>query len=518
MSASESNRRIAKNTLLLYFRMIGVSLVSLFTTRLVLQYLGVEDFGIFNVVGGIVGFLGLFNGSMTSATQRFLSFELGGGDVRSYSRVFSMLLTIFIALSLILLIVAVFIGPWLIRDYLVIPAEKRDVAILVYYFSVLTFFISLIAVPYTSSIIAHERMGIYAVASFIEVILKLFLVYLLYVSPYDSLLTYGFLSMCVALLVTLLYCFYCIKRIEGSNYQFFWEKALLRKLLGYIGWNLFGSVTTILNNQGQTLVLNLFFGPLINAAKAISDRIFNIVGSFSNNFFMAVRPQIIKAYASGKTDDMFELVNKSSKFSFYLLFVITLPLILSMKNILTVWLGENQVTGEMIVFSQLMLIFSLVNVFESPITTMIQATGDIRKYQIAIGSGTLLLLPICYYMFRYGLPAYYSVILLICIYTIAHLFRLLIAHKQLGFSVSRYCNGVLAPVLLISLPSSSLSYLLCGLFPENFIGLICSILASLLSAATFVFLVGLDKLERDIVMTQIGRTFRLKNAWKVKGI
>jgi O-antigen/teichoic acid export membrane protein len=461
-----------------------------------LEQLGVENFGIYNVVGGIVGFLGMLNGSMTSATQRFLAFELGSGDVKSYNRVFSMLLTIFIALSLVLMIIAIAIGPWLINDFIVIPDEKRSVAMWVYYFSVVTFFVSLIAIPYMSSIIAHEKMGIYAFMSFIEVILKLLLVYALYISAFDKLLTYGFLTMCVAFLLTLSYCVYCVSKIRGCNYHFFWEKALFRQLLSYIGWNLFGSVTAILNYQGQTLVLNLFFGPLVNAAKAIADKINGIVGSFSNNFFMAVRPQIIKSYASGDHDYMFKLVNRSSKFSFYLLFLVTLPLIILMQKILILWLGANQVTENMIVFSQLMLVFSLVNVFESPITTVIQATGNIRKYEIIIGSGVLLVLPICYFLFKIGFPAYYSLIVLISIFAVAQFFRLIIAKQQVGLSIRNYFNSVFVPVIISAVPSGILSYYLCKFFPDNFFGIIYSAVACLLISLLFVFFLGLEKSEK----------------------
>lgn len=475
-----------------------------------MEQLGIENFGIYNLVGGIVGFLAMLNGSMTSATQRFLAIELGSGDTDGYNKVFSMLLTIFIALSILLMIIAIAIGPWLINDFIVIPDEKRSVAIWVYYFTVVTFFVSLIAIPYMSSIIAHEKMGIYAFMSFIEVILKLLLVYALYISAFDKLLTYGFLTMCVAFLVTLSYCAYCVYKIKGCNYHFFWKKDLFRQLLSYIGWNLFGSVTTILNYQGQTIVLNLFFGPVVNAAKAIADKINGIIVSFSNNFYMAVRPQIIKSYASGDYDYMFKLVNRSSKFSFYLLFLITLPLIILMKKILTLWLGANQVTNNMIIFSQLMLVFSLVNVFENPITAMIQATGNIRRYEIIIGSGTLLLLPICYYLFTIGFPAYYSLIVLILIYAVAQIFRLLIAKEQVGLSIRYYFSSVLVPVIISSMPSASLSYYICKFFPNNFLGITYSVITCIIISLTFVFILGLNKSERNISINFIKTKLRIE--------
>lgn len=490
--------------------MILVSLVSLFTTRIILEQLGIENYGIYSVVGGIVGFLGMLNGSMTSATQRFLAFELGSGDVKSYNRMFSMLLTIFIALSLVLMIAAIAIGPWLINDFIVISNEKRNVAMWVYYFSVVAFFLNLIAIPYMSSIIAYEKMGIYTFMSFIEVFLKLLLAYTLYISAFDKLLTYGFLTMCVAFVITMSYCVYCVYKIRGCTYHFFWEKSLFNKLLDYIGWNLFGSVTTILNTQGQTLMLNIFFGPVVNAAKAISDKINSIVTSFSTNFYMAVRPQIIKSYASGDYDYMFKLVFRSTKFSFYLLFLITLPLIILMPRILSLWLGADQVSTDMILFSQLMMLYSLVNVFESPITTMIQATGNIRNYQIIIGFCTLLILPISYLLFKLGFPAYFSLIVLISIYAIAQFFRLLIAKWQLGLSIRYYFSSIFAPVIVASVPSATLSHYLCKSFPDNFLGIFYSAIGCFLISLTFVFFLGLEKTERVIVMTQIKKLLNRK--------
>jgi len=475
-----------------------------------LEQLGVENFGIYNVVAGIVGFLGILNGTLVSATQRFLAYELGSGDVKSYNNVFSMLVTIFIFISLALLILAFAFGPYLIYNFIVIPDEKRVVAMWVYYFSVGTFFVSLITTPYVSSIIAHENFGIYSFISFVEVILKLLLVYGLYLSKFDKLLTYGFLTMGVSFLLSTIYCIYCIYKIKGCKYNFFFDKFIFHKLISYISWNLFGSVTTILNYQGQTLLLNFFFGPLVNASKSIADKINTTVGSFSNNYFMAVRPQIIKSYASGNYNHMFKLVNQSTKFSFFLLFLVTMPLIILMQGILKIWLGPTHVTDNMVLFSQLMLLFSLVNVFENPITTMIQATGNIKKYEIIIGSGVLLVLPICYLFFKNGLPSYYSLVVLIVTYFIAHLFRIIIANQQLGLSIRIYFNYVVVSILISVIPSVFLSYYICKLFSDNFFGLINSYFICLLISLLFIFCLGLDKFERNILTDFIKRKLRSK--------
>jgi O-antigen/teichoic acid export membrane protein len=500
---SENNKRIAKNTMLLYFRMIIVTSVSLFTTRIILKILGVEDFGIYNVIGGIIGFLGVANVAMISATQRFLTIELGRGNIKRYNQIFSMLIAIFIFLSLLVIVIACVFSSWLINDFLVIPKERLHIATWLYFFSVFSFVFFLISIPYISSIIAYEKMGIYAYISLVDVILKLILVYTIYISPFDKLLTYGFLIMCVGTFSTFFNFFYCRYKLLGCKFHFFWEKSLLKQLLGFIGWNLFGSVTAMLNWQGQSIILNIFFGPIVNAAKAIADKINYAVISFSQNFYVAVVPQIIKHYAAGELDQMFNLVIKSTKYSFYLLFILTLPLVLLMPEILNIWLGNEQVSKDMIIFSQLILIYSLVNSFEQPITAAIQATGNIKNYEIIVGSITLLLLPICYFLFKMGLPAYYSLIILIIIYTIAQVFRILIAKYQLGLSIKLYSTSIFIPIILSSVPSAIISYYLCKILPNNILGLGFSIISSFLISLGFIFLLGINNIERAKVACQV---------------
>lgn len=517
MSETENNKRIAKNTLLLYFRMVIVTVVALFTTRIILNLLGVKDFGIYNVVAGVVGFIGVLNGAMISASQRFLAFEIGRGDTKDFNKLFGILLIIFIVIAITSLIIALLLGNWIINDFLVIPEERLGVSMYLYYFSIFTFVVNFISIPFISSIIAHEKMGIYAYMSFIEVILKLLLAYSLYISTFDKLLTYGFLTMIVTLIIALFYGFYCRFNLKAFKFSFSWDKKIVKQILRYTGWNLFGSLTAILNFQGQSLILNLFFGPIVNAAKAIADKINSVVVSFSNNFYMAVRPQIIKSYASGNRDYMFKLVYQSTKFSFYLLFVITMPFIFLMKKLLGLWLGKEHITDNMVVFSQLALVYSLVNVFEQPITVMIQATGKIRNYEIIIGSITLLLLPMCYIVFKMGYPAYYSFVLLIIIYMIAHVFRMFIARWQVGLSITYYCRNIFIPIFLSILPSCIISYLLIDFFSDTFISLILSGLLCFSISLFFIFIFGINKDEHALLTNQLKiRILKIRSKWKVR--
>jgi O-antigen/teichoic acid export membrane protein len=477
--------------------------VSLYTVRVVLNTLGEVDYGIYNVVAGIVGFLGVLNWALISATQRFLSFELGRNDIVQYTKVFSMMLIIFVLLSGIVLITSLIIGNWVITDFLVIPPDRIVVAKWLFAFSVVTFIIDLTGIPYMSSVVAHEKMSIYAYMSILEVTGKLVVVYLLKISVYDKLATYGFLTMLVTFLVTIGYRFYCIKKLEGCRFRLHWDSGLFRKLFAYIGWNLFGSFTNILNIQGQAVLLNFFFGPVINAAKAIADRINMVVSSLSGNFYMAVRPQIIKSYAANNNEHMFKLVYSTSKFSYYLLFIVVLPLIISMEGILKIWLGADQVTQNMVMFCNLILVYSLVNVFEQPITIMIQATGNIRKYELVIGCCTLLFLPISFLLFKMGMPPYSSLIVLISIYAVAQLFRLLIAKWQLSFSLKYYLSRVVLPVLLSSVPTILVSYYLSTFFSYSFKDIVLLSGVSFTTAAVSIYLVGITKEERSLLISYV---------------
>lgn len=503
MSNTENNKRIAKNTLFLYFRMILVTVVSLFTTRIILKLLGIEDFGIYNVVAGIVGFLGVINGSLISATQRFLTIELGKENYIRFNQIFNTLLIIFYSFAIIALILGVIFGNWLITDLLVIPTERQNVALWLFAFSIITFLVNFINIPYMATIIAYEKLDVYAYISLIEVVLKLILVFSLYYAPYDKLLSYGFLSMCLTIIVSLSYYLYTLKNLKGTKFNFYWEISLFKELYKYTGWNLFGSVTTILNTHGQSLILNIFFGPIVNAAKGIADRINGMVVSFSNNFYMAVRPQIIKSYAVGDLDNMFNLVYKSTKYSFFLLFTITLPLILLMKNLLILWLGVEQVTTDMVIFSQLALIFSLVNVFEQPITVMIQATGNIKKYELIIGSTTLLLLPICYFIFVLGAPPYYSLIVLIIIYAIAQIIRLIIAKNQLGLSVNYYVKSIIFPIIGSAVPTIVISKTVCEYLGSNLYNLLFGGVFCIVTSTIFIWYFGLMISERKTALHYI---------------
>lgn len=496
MLASDNNKRIAKNTLLLYIRMIVTTLVSLFTARLTLQLLGVEDYGINNVVGGIVGFVGIVTGTMTSASQRFLAYHLGNNDMVQFKNTFCMLMNMFALFCLLVVVILELIAPFLLNKLLVIPADRIYAASWVYQFSLINFCLSTMLIPYSAAIVSHEKMGIYAYFTFVDVAMKLLVVYALYVTPFDRLITIGGLSVVSMLIVFLINYLYCRIRFSGCTYSFFWNPSLFKEVASFAGWNLFGSTTTVMNHQGQAVLLNMFFGPVVNAAKAIADKINQVIYSFCQNFFMAMNPQIIKSYASGNIDYTRSLVLNSSKFSFLLYSLIAMPVIFNMEDLLSLWLGANQVSNDMLLFSQLILALSFTNNLESPITQVVRATGDIKKYQIVIGCQTLLFLPITYVAFKCGTPAYFSMIILCVIYIVALFFRFSFLKKILKIGFQTYWRKVILPLILVLILSGVVLYAIHLLNCCNLYLRLLRIVLDFFAVCLIILFIGISKKER----------------------
>lgn len=509
-NTTANNKRIAKNTAFLYLRMLFTTILSLYTARLVLKLLGVEDFGIYNVVGGVVTFMGFLTATMSSATQRYLTYHLGIGDSIRFKQTFSLLINIYLIFCIFALLVLEVVGPIYISYYMTIPQERVVAAQWVFHFSLITFIINTLSVPFRSSIIAYEKMGAYAYFGIIEAILYLSVVLFLQIIKVDQLVAYGLLILIVNTLIIAIMVLYCYKKMEDCRYISYWNSRYVKELIAYSGWNLFGSTTGVMNLQGQAIVLNYFFGPIINAAKAIADKVNGLINQFSQNFYMAVAPQIIKSYAIKDIDYMRTLVLNSSRYSFLMLFVISVPLFMIMEPLLTFWLGKEQISYEMVKFCQYTIVYSLVNILEQPITMAVRATGNIKKYQVMVGLLTLSFIPLCVFIFIMGAPAYMSMILLSIVYFVALLIRIHIVSPIIQISEMHYFTSVLLPVFLILIESLSFFIVVSHIQRFEDCDWVIKGIISLIVALTVTFISGLNKSERKLLWDYLTKKLNIK--------
>lgn len=501
---SSNNKRVAKNTLFLYFRMILIMLVTLYTSRVVLAELGIEDYGIYNVVGGVVIMFSFLNNCMSTATQRFLTFELGRGDMERLKRVFAASLNIHIAIGILIILLAETIGLWFVNEKLVISADRIVAANWVYQFSILTFCINIIQVPYNAVLIAHEKMSVYAYISILEALLKLGIVYLLVIIPTDKLVIYSILVFTVQFIIRGIYQVYCRRNYIESRFKLFWDKELYKQMSSFAGWNLFGSVAWLLRDQGINIVLNLFFGPAINAARGVASQVSNAVMGFISNFQVALNPQITKNYAIGNIDGMERLSYLGIKFSFLILFTMAFPLCLNIDYVLHLWLVE--VPDYAALFIILIMIDSLANtLFGSPLMTSLAATGRIRNYQIVVSCIILCILPVGYVALKIGCDAP-SVFYVSIVFTlIAGFVRFLFCRKQIGYSLRKMSRNVLLPAIGVSAVSLPLPIYIkcCWLEAQSWVNFILLCAISAFVTMLVSWFVGLRKNERQTLISTI---------------
>lgn len=504
MGTENNNKRIAKNTAFLYFRMLLLTAISLYTVKITLNALGVVDYGIYNVVASVVASLSFLNGTLTSATQRFLSFHLGKNDYKAYSNTFSMLLMGYIFIGISILILGEIFGIFFIEDFLKIPMDRINAAKWVFQTALFSFVLNMLIVPFSSSIVANERMEAFAYISILDGILRLLLVFLLFRYNQDRLIYYGVLCLMEMLIMTIVYISYCLCKFPYCRIKLFWDKAMFKELTSYTGWNLFGSISGVLITQGQNILLNMFFGPLVNTAKGIGDKINSVVNSFSTNFYMAVNPQIIKSYASGDRQRMLNLGLTSSRLSFFMLLCLSFPLIISMRNLLCLWLGEEAVSVTMVHFSQLTLLFCMVNSLEQPITQMIRATGRIKDYQLRVGILTIMYIPIAAVTLYYGASPISTMVVLIVLYSIVQIVRINIAHRQIGLNIKEYLRKVLYPILKVFGPCIIWYW---GIdivaITDNWYFAFIKFFGSMIIVFMAVWLIGISRHERQYILGMI---------------
>lgn len=489
-----SNKRVAKNTVILYFRMLLTMAVSLYASRVVLQVLGASDYGLYNVVGGVVTMLSFLNGSLTAGTSRFISFALGKGEEERLSSIFNVALTCHIGISIVLFVVAETVGLWFVNSQMVFPPERTLAVNVVYQLTILTAMLSFTQAPFTADIIAHEQMTVYAYGSIGEATLKLGMVLLLRViNSSDALITYAVMICVVQTIIMMFYRFYCIRNYNETKWRFVKEKPLYREILSFSGWDILGNLTVVTQGQGINILLNIYFGPVVNAARAIAYQVQGAFQQFNSNFMMAVNPQIIKSYSSGKKEDMIRLINNSALFSFLLLLFFMFPVFFKLDTILGVWLGRYPDNTHD--FTILVLIVIMIRALAHPVVRGTHATGDIKSLNLYAGILGLLPLPIAWICFKAGMNAMTAFWILLVWAVFANATEILILKSKLKgyFSVRNHLMYVYVRSIITTACVLVPVYYLSCKFGDS-IGQFCLFyVCSLLIEGLVIFYIGTPK-------------------------
>ena len=495
--------RIARNTLMLYVRMFVLMLVGLYTSRVVLEALGETDYGVYSVVGGVVAMFTIISGALNSAVSRFITFEMGKGAEAQLNKVYSTAVTIQLILGIIVVAMAEPIGLWFINNEMTIDPARIPAARWVLHFSLLAFVVNLMSVPQMASITAHEKMSAYAYIGIFDALLRLGTALLVANSTSDRLVYYASLMAVTVILVRLAYGVYCRVNFEECRYRPVFDGALVKEMFSFAGWNFVGVTSGVLRDQGGNILVNLFTGPAVNAARGVAVQLNGAVQSFVTNFMTAVNPQITKSYAAGERDYMFSLVRKSSKMSFYLLLMLVLPLILNTDVVLGIWLKD--VPDHTALFVQLFLIFALSESLSNPMITAMLATGRIRNYQLAVGGIQLLNIPISYIFLKMGAMPEVTVMVAIGLSQVCLWVRMIMLSRATGFPVGTFVSQVYAKCLLLVLPCASVVPVLFELIkPAGFWGAVYSAAVCVVWAGLIIYIIGVDRDERRM----LGRLFK----------
>ena len=503
-STSANNKRIAKNTIFLYLRQLITMAVSLYTVRVILDVLGAEDYGIYNVIGGIVSLFSFLSGTMASATQRFLSFEMGKQDNGSLTKVFSVSMYTYLLLIGIILLLSETIGLWFVNNQLTIPAVRLTAANFVYQSSILSFIVTLLCIPYNASIIAMERMNVFAYSSIVDAGLKLAIAWLLPYIAMDHLKVYAILMFIAIASVQLYYVWYCRRYFDFCRYSRYKDSNLFRNMLSFAGWNMIGALANILRGQGLNILINLFFNPALNAAYGIALQVNNAITNFTNNFYTAVRPQLVKLYAGGDKKGMLKLGYQSSRLAFYLILVVGIPLLINTREILEIWLKE--VPTYTVIFFRIIIVTSMIEVLAVPLVNMLQAAGKIKMYQLTVSILFLLNIPISYELLRLGAKPETTLWVNLIITAFSLFPRLFICKIVIRLSIMDYLIKVLVRVgltliLIIIYIHLSLSFITSS-------PVLISITSEIITSALIIYIVGLESSEKKLIINRIKKVMK----------
>lgn len=502
MQTKSNNKRLAKNTMLLYIRMLFNMAISLFTSRIVLKALGVEDFGTYNVVGGFIAMFTALSGSFSSAITRFITFELGKNDTTNLNKVFCTGVNIQLTMSAIILVVSEIAGIWFLNYHMNIPTDRLVAANWVLQCSIGSFVLNLISVPYNAEIIAHERMGAFAAISICDIIMKLLIAYLLLISPFDRLITYAVLFLLVSLITRIAYGLYCKMKFVECHYRLIIDTRLFKEMGKFAGWNFLGSSAFMLNTQGVNILMNMYFGVAVNAARGLAVQVDNAVRSFSNSFMTAINPQIIKSYSAGQREEMNSLVCQGTKYSVFLFLYLAVPIILEAPFILELWL--KNVPDHTMTFVRLVVIGSFIDsVMGNAYWVAIMATGSIRKYQISVALVGVMVFPLSWLLFQLGYGPEASYVSYILVYCVVLGVRLYYMKKQLLMPYHFFFKYILLRIV----PSIVLAFVLpLPIFfymDQGWPRLIVVLMSSVVTTSIIIALIGLNKTEQQKILSII---------------
>lgn len=502
------NKRIVKNTALLYARTLFVMAVSLYTSRVVLRVLGVDDYAIYQVVGGMVAMFSVFSGSLSVSISRYITYEIGTGNLVRLRSIFSTSLRIQYTMAIIVVIVGEILSIWFVEYKMTVPLERLSATRWVLQFSLLTFCVNLINVPYNACIIAHEKMKAFAYIGIIEVILKLCVCFLILIIPFDRLVIYACLLALISIIIRIIYIRYCHRNFEECSGKASFNNELFKELLSFSGWSFFSNSASILNLQGVTMLINVYFGLVYNAARGLATQVESAVMQFVGNFTTAINPQITKSYAAGEKEEMYKLVCRGSKFSCFAMFFMVIPLILEMEPVLKVWLEE--VPQHTVIFAQLSLVMGVLDCMGSSGYTACMATGNLRTYALVITPIGYMEFVFTWVLFRLGAPAVSTYILFIGVKSMVNVARMFLLKKMTGLPVPMYIRNVFMPIISVAVLASLPPLMVNCFFNESFVRIILTGLTSFVSIGIVVYMVGMSSIERNMINRMLSK-FKIRH-------
>ena len=501
MPVSSDNKRIAINTLMLYVRMFIVMGVSIYISRLVLATLGIVDFGIYNVVGGIVAIFSFLQTVMASSVQRFITFELGSGDYSKLKEIFNSSFQIHVFMALLIVLLAETVGFWFLNTKMEIPVERMTAANIIYQISIITCVMQIIMTPFVSTVTAHEKISAFSYLSVFDVSLRLLLVIALSYLNGDKLIYYGIIVLIIFSLDLTFYFVYARRSFSEVRFSCVINYQQLKKIGSFAGWSMFGNLAYVLSTQGVNIILNIFFGPTVNAARAVTTQVQSAITSFVYNFQIATTPQITKSYAASNYHRMYSLIFASSKLSFYLLLIVALPLFLEMPFVLGLWLKE--VPEHTVMFARILLVYMMIDSISGGMATSVNATGKIRNYQIVMGGITMLAMPAAYVLLNLGMPPEIVYVTDVCIIIICQTLRILMVLPMIGLPYYEYLKNVVFKIITVAIISIPLSFVVFKRCDSNFMGLLLVCFFCTAIILPTIYLVGINQNERLMINNMI---------------